>query len=171
MKRKMKKTIKTMLCTMLALSFILTGTNCFTMDVYAAEQIGATKNVDLLEAELMDISELKPSVNNAKTALTDCTISFSKNSSGLHIEIKTGCGNGMASYLGVKDVKIEKKVWYGWQTIATGSGGQQSNCSIMGISIDYPNVTAGETYRISCVHYGDYDGYHELANNTGAFVY
>ncbi len=167
----MKKTIKAVLCTILAMGLLLGGVNTYTVQVYAAEEVGATKNVDVLDVELMDLSGVKPSVNNTRTALTGCEILFSKNSSGLHIEITTGCANGMASYLGVKDIKIEKKVWYGWQTIATAAGAQQSNCSIMGLQFDYANVTAGETYRITCVHYGDYDGYHELANNTGAFVY
>ena len=170
MNRKVRKVFQKVLYATLVSCVLFAGTDVMSMKVQAAE-LGAASNVDILESELIDMTGVKPVTNNVRTALVNCTISLSKSSAGLHIEIKTGCGNGMASYLGVKDVKIEQKVWYGWRTIATGSGGQQSNCSIMGISIDYPNVTAGETYRISCVHYGDYDGYHELSNNTGEFVY
>ncbi|MBQ4259003.1 MAG: hypothetical protein IJB84_01905 [Lachnospiraceae bacterium] len=170
MKRRMRVVIQKVLCAMMAACVLFAGADSMMMKAQAAE-LGVAGNVDVLESELIDMTGIKPTINGAKTALVNCTISFSKSSSGLHIEITTGCGNGVASYLGIKDVKIEQKVWYGWKTIATGSGGQQSNCSIMGISIDYPNVTAGETYRISCVHYGNYDGYHELSNQTSEFVY
>ena len=156
---------------MLAFGIIFGGVKPLTMHVYAAESLGPSKNVDALHVELMDMVGVKPIEGGAKTALVNCEILFSKNASGLHVEITTGCGNGMASYLGVKDIKIEKKVWYGWQTIATAAGAQQSNCSIMGLQFDYANVTAGETYRISCVHYGDYNGYHEVSGQTSAFVY
>lgn len=170
MKRKMKLLIKKGLCALLTAGLLIAGADTLAMETQAAE-LGTSGNVDVLEVELMDMFDKEPSLNNTRTALNECTISFVKNSSGLHIEITTGCANGIASYLGVKDIKIEQKVWYGWKTIATGSGGQQSNCGIMGVQINYANVTVGETYRISCVHYGDYDGYHELSNNTGEFVY
>lgn len=171
MKQMMKKAIKTMLCTMLVLGLVLNVAESMTMRVYAAEELGTTKNVDMLNVELMDMSAVKPPVNNAKTVLVNCEILYAMNTSGLQVSISTGCGNGAATYLGVKDIKIEKKVWYGWQTVATGSGGQQSNCSIMGVQFNYANMTVGETYRISCVHYGDYNGYHELSNQTSAFVF
>ena len=170
MKRKMKTMIQKMLCATLAVGLLLGGVDVLSMDVYAAE-ISETKNVDVIEVEVMDLSDFKPSINNTRTALNDCTILFTKSSAGLHVEITTGCANGTASYLGVKDIKIEQKVWYGWKTVATSSGAQQSNCSITGLQFNYANVTVGETYRISCVHYGDYDGYHELSNQTSGFVF
>ena len=170
MKRKMKKTIQSVLCAILTIGVLCAGADALTLEAHA-EELSSSKNVDVLEIEMIDMSGFKPSGNNAKTALNNCSILRSHSSAGLHIEISTGCANGVASYLGVKDVKIEQKVWYGWKTIATGSGGQQSNCGIMGISIDYPNVTVGETYRISCTHYGYYDEYVELSNQTSEFVF
>ena len=170
MKSKMRKLIRITLCSAMTMCLLIAGADALAMEA-RAEELTTSSNVDVLEIELMDMTGVLVPENGARTALINCTILHSHSSAGLHIEINTGCGNGVASYLGVKDVKIEQKVWYGWKTIATGNGGQQSNCGIMGIQIDYANVTVGETYRISCVHYGDYDGYHELSNNTGEFVF
>lgn len=167
---KQNNWIHKMLCIALAIGLVFAGNETWTLEAHAAE-LGTAGNVDVLEVELMNMSDVKIPENHIKTALFNCQILHSHSAAGLHVEITTSCANGTASYLGVKDIKVEQKVWYGWKTIATGSGAQHSNCSTMGLEFDYANVTVGETYRISCVHYGDYDGYHELSNQTSEFVF
>ena len=42
---------------------------------------------------------------------------------------------------------------------------------MMAVCITYANAVKDATYRISCVHYADVNGYMEGTNDTGAFVY
>lgn len=89
----------------------------------------------------------------------------------MHIDISTGVV-GTASVLGVKDIKIWKKTWYGgWDLVATSSGGESYNRTLTGVSILYANAVKGATYKITCVHYGNVDGYIEGENDSGAFVF
>ena len=64
--------------------------------------------------------------SQARTMMVDCYISICSSEAGMHIEIST-CTVDMASVLGVKDIKIMKKVWYGWKTVATSNGGEVYN--------------------------------------------
>ena len=102
--------------------------------------------------------------------LTRCDISVSGDSKGMHIDISTGCV-GVASVLGVKDIKVYKKNWYGgWDLVATCSGGESQNRTSSGVSILYENAVKGATYKITCVHYANVDGYTE-ATNEGTFKF
>nr|WP_296487793.1 hypothetical protein [uncultured Acetatifactor sp.] len=142
-----------------------------------AAETGALENsleqyqeVAVLEAivvEDMDVSsEIDP-----YTMLASCIISVGEESDGMHIGISTGTV-GTASVLGVKDVKIWKKTWYGgWDLVATSKGGESYNRSNMGVSIVYPGAVKGATYKITCVHYGNVNGYTEGENDSGEFVY
>lgn len=126
--------------------------------------------VEALEAELME-NPVWPSDVHARTMLTECIISVSGNDEAMCINIVTG-SVGTASVLGVKDIKIYKKNWLGlWTLVATSSGGEGYNCSISGVSIKYANAVKDATYKITCIHYGDVDGYIEGENDSGAFVY
>ena len=105
------------------------------------------------------------------TMLADCIIGVSCASDGMHIDISTGVV-GTGSVLGVKDVKIQKKTWYGgWKTVAVSEGREAYDRGTMGISLLYENAEKGATYRISCIHYGDVNGYTEYENVTGDIVF
>ena len=127
-------------------------------------------DVEVLEAVVMEDIDLS-SGSNPYTMLADCIITVGEESDGMHISISTG-SVGKASVLGIKDVKIWKKTWYGgWDLVATSKGGEAKDCSMMGISIVYANAVKGATYKITCVHYGNVDGYIEGTNDSGEFVY
>ncbi len=138
----------------------------FAAEIQEVEQI----EIDNLDAKLMERVSEDSLSKNTRTMLINCSILTSCSEDGLHIEIMTGSA-GTASVLGVKDIVIMKKVWYGWKTIATGNGGEDYDCTFMGLMIDYPNVEVGETYRITCVHYGNVNEYTEGTNDTGGFVF
>lgn len=129
----------------------------------------------------MEVVEEAPDVLDAKvidmegsampyTSLGQCIISISGHDDGMYIDITTGA-SGKASVIGVKDVKIQKKVWYGWSTVGTSEGGEIYDRTMMAVCITYTKAVKGETYRVTCVHYADVDGYLEGTNDTGAFVY
>lgn len=128
------------------------------------------QDVKVLKATVVEDIDLLPGIS-PYTMLADCIISVGEESDGMHIGISTGTV-GTASVLGVKDVKIWKKNKYGnWDLVAISSGGEAYNRATMGVSIVYPDAVKGATYKITCVHYGNVNGYEEGENDSGAFVY
>ncbi|SOY27447.1 hypothetical protein AMURIS_00151 [Acetatifactor muris] len=151
---------------------LLVSTSGFVSNAAETDRLvsDVEKNVEVLEATVVEDIDLSSEMS-PYTMLTECIISVTGDSQGMHIGISTGAV-GKASVLGVKDVKIWKKTWYGgWDLVATSSGGESENRSIMGISILYANAVKGATYKITCVHYGNVDGYIEGENDSGAFVF
>lgn len=171
--RKVKK-VGSRFLAVLATAVLSIGSSGFTsmaaeVDIMESA-IEGHQDIKVLEAtviEDMDVSlEISP-----YTMLASCIISVGEESDGMHIGISTGTV-GTASVLGVKDVKIWKKNKYGnWDLVAISSGGEAYNRSNMGVSIVYPDAVKGATYKITCVHYGNVNGYEEGENDSGAFVY
>ncbi len=151
----------TLVFALLAGSF---GFSCLTVE---AAGVGMLEEVpEVLRAEVVDIErESMPF-----TALSQCIISISGHDDGMYIDITTGA-SGRASVIGVKDIVVQRKFWYGWKTVATCSGGEINDRTMMAICITYENAVKDATYRITCTHYADVDGYTEGVNDTGEFVY
>lgn len=173
---KMKKVLKRMkkILGIMVIAVILTETLGFVSVAAETdnmlEQLSEITEVEVLEATVIEDYDWSSDIN-PYTMLTDCTIGVSGASDGMYIDISTG-SVGRASVLGVKDVKIYKKTWYGgWDYVAYSSGGESYNRTTMGINILYENAVKDATYKITCVHYGNVDGYTEGSNDSGAFVY
>lgn len=172
--RKSKSATWQSLLSALVVAGLIGGTSGFTSmakDVDTST-VDYEKDIEteILEATLIDTvdssSEALP-----YTMLTSCIIGVTGDSDGMHIDISTATV-GTASVLGVKDVKIQKKTWYGgWSTVAVSSGGEAHDRSSMGVNILYSNAVKDATYRIKCIHYGDVDGYIEGENDSGEFVF
>lgn len=159
--RKVKRTI----CLTLAALFLVSVP---TMETQAAE-IDMVKNetVEVLEfVEKEEVTE-RPKV---RTTLFNCIMDIYCSSDGMLVEFMTDCA-GTASVIGVKDIKIQKKVWYGWKTVATSDGGERENTDTYAGSVLYTDAEYDETYRVSCVHYADVDGYEEADNQIDSFVF
>lgn len=161
----MRKAIQ-MMVSMFMMAALLIGNFDFTC--LAAES--GVKNVEelpeMLEGKMIEVDEDALPY----TMLAQCIISVSGHDDGMYIDITTGAV-GIASVIGIKDVKVERKFWYGWSTVATCSGCESYDHSMVGLCITYDNAVKDATYRISCTHYADVDGYTEGVNDTGAFVY
>ena len=82
----------------------------------------------------------------------------------------TSCA-GSAKVIGVKDIKVQQKMWYGWKTVLTSEGAESYDSAVFGADLVYPDAIKDKTYRVICTHYADYDGYEESVNDTGAFKY
>lgn len=162
----MKKALR-MIMSVAVMAAMLAGNVQLTCQ--AAENEGmeiVEENPEVLEAKVIDIEdEAVP-----YTALAQCIISVSGHDDGMYIDITTGA-IGKASVIGVKDIKIQRKFWYGWTTVATSNGGEINDHTMMGVCITYANAVKEATYRITCIHYADVNGYTEGENDTGAFVY
>lgn len=165
MRKVFKKGKKFIACLIMAMALVVGGTAAASMQAMAAE----TDVVEVLKAEKIVNQEIGLQ-KNARTMMTQCIISVNCSAAGMHIDITTGTV-GTASVLGVKDIVIKKKVWYGWKTVATSTGAEDYNCNIMGVSLDYVNAEYDETYCITCVHYANVDGYIEGENDTGSIVF
>lgn len=175
---KVKKILQKLSCKLMsfAVAFaVLAGGVTISPLTARAESSEVTLEPEMLEAVLLEGDILSSGKNvNARTMMVDCIISICfgecYGEPGIHMEISTGTV-GDASVLGVKDIKIMKKVWYGWKTVAVSSGGEAYNNSMMGVDIFYDNAEKDETYRVTCTHYADVDGYIEAQNDTGAFLF
>ncbi|MBD9082902.1 MAG: hypothetical protein EGR48_04985 [Lachnospiraceae bacterium] len=105
------------------------------------------------------------------TTLVNCQIimAFSADE-GLVMTFTTSCV-GLAKVIGVKDIKVQQKMWYGWKTVLVSDGAESVDRASFGANLTYADAIKDKTYRVICTHYADYDGYEESVNDTGAFKF
>ena len=105
------------------------------------------------------------------TTLVNCQIimAFSADE-GLVMTFTTSCV-GLAKVIGVKDIKVQQKMWYGWKTVLVSDGAESVDRASFGANLTYADAIKDKTYRVICTHYTDDDGYEESVNDTGAFKY
>lgn len=166
--RVMKKVRK---IAVLAFAVMLLG-SAPMMEAEAAQQADVTnEKVEEIAAVEKEVSEEEFFRNpQIRTALYNCLINVGCSSDGMYVEFVVNADD-TASVIGIKDIKIQKKVWYGWKTVVTSKGAETYNAGIFGCSLLYKDAEYGETYRITCVHYADVDGYNELENEIDSFVF
>lgn len=105
------------------------------------------------------------------TTLVNCQIIMAfRADEGLCMTFTTSCA-GDAKVIGVKDIKVQQKVWYGWKTVFISDGAESYDSAIFGADLVYPDAIKDKTYRVICTHYADVDGYEEAENDTGAFKF
>lgn len=105
------------------------------------------------------------------TTMFNCQIimAFSADE-GLVMTFTTSCV-GLAKVIGVKDIKVQQKMWYGWKTVLVSDGAESVDRASFAADLTYPDAIKDKTYRVICTHYADYDGYEESVNDTGAFKF
>lgn len=104
------------------------------------------------------------------TTMSNCEIVMAFTTNGLEMNFSTSSYK-ISSVIGVKDIKVQQKMWYGWKTVFTSDGAENyDECVFMG-EVTYPDAVVGKTYRVTCVHYANYDVYEEVENDTGAFKF
>ena len=104
------------------------------------------------------------------TTMFDCEIIMAFTLNGLEMDFTTSCVD-IASVIGVKDIKVQQKMWYGWKTVLISDGGETYDSAIFGADLKYADAIKDKTYRVICTHYADVDGYEEVVNDTGAFKF
>ena len=169
--RKLRKVSKRVLSAFMMTTLITGIPNVTTLAAREGmvSDLEESNIVEILHATLIEEDRLDEIL--LYTMLADCIITVSGDSDGMHIDITTGVV-GTASILGVKDIKVQKKTWYGgWTTVAVSDGKEVKDRSTMGINLLYRNAEKDATYRITCIHYGDVDGYIEGENNSGEIIF
>lgn len=104
------------------------------------------------------------------TTMADCEIVLAFTMDGLKMTFTTSSVK-ISSVIGVKDIKVQQKMWYGWKTVFTCNGAENYNEDIFATEVTYPDAVNGKTYRVTCVHYANYDVYEEVENDTGSFKF
>lgn len=108
--------------------------------------------------------------NMRAASLVHAELSISNTSEGIYFQVITGT-NVISEEIGVKDIKVQKKVWYGWKTVATSSG-YATNTEKYSGATTYTGAEKAETYRITCTHYAKGQGFElSLKNSTNEFIY
>lgn len=110
------------------------------------------------------------SVAQPLTTMADCEIVLAFTMDGLKMTFTTSSVK-ISSVIGVKDIKVQQKMWYGWKTVFTCNGAENYNEDIFATEVTYPDAVNGKTYRVTCVHYANYDVYEEVENDTGSFKF
>ncbi len=170
--KRFKKVVRKGKCTLnvLVMVALLIGASGFSSKAASDILMDNATAVEYMEATIVEEPNLSGE-GVPYTMLVNCIIGVSKCSEGMAIDISTETV-GKSSVLGVKDVKVLKKTWYGgWETVAVSDGGEVKDRTTMGISLVYKGAVEGATYKITCVHYGNVNGYIEGENDSGEFVY
>ena len=86
------------------------------------------------------ISDVKPI-----TTLFDCEIIMAfKMDEGLCMTFTTSCA-GDAKVIGVKDIKVQQKMWYGWKTVLISDGAEDYNAAIFAADLKYADAIKDRT--------------------------
>lgn len=173
MREKVQKGIS--LCLALVLCVL-----CFPGEVSAAEYVEHCQMKRVYTVPVYENTELTWAVvdsqGNAKATvpyITNCFTDRDDTSEGMKLTFTTICSN-MSEEVGVKDVKVEKKVGIFWSTVATSEGGSCADASTYRGSLLFTGAEYGSTYRVSCVHFaycGGYDLQQEGGCEAKKFTY
>lgn len=131
---------------------------------YAKESEETNESTTITAASTYD-SQVQP-----LTTMTDCEIVLAFTGNGLEMTFSTSSFK-ISSVIGVKDIKVQQKMWYGWKTVFTSDGAENYNQDVFLGDLTYPDAVDGKTYRVTCTHYANYDVYEEVKNDTGAFKF
>ncbi len=165
-KKKQRKKGRTIVAFLLALFFAVSAP---TQEVQAEEYNIGNSTIEVVvtnKAQEYDFLGVQP-----RTTMFNCQIimAFSADE-GLVMTFTTSCA-GLAKVIGVKDIKVQQKMWYGWKTVLVSDGAESVDRASFAADLTYPDAIKDKTYRVICTHYADYDGYEEAENDTGAFKF
>ena len=102
--------------------------------------------------------------------LYNCTLRVVCADNGVRVEVHTNFSTN-ADEIGVKDVVLQEKTWYGWKDIKINDSSRK-NSSVFSGSTTYTGAEKGKTYRAKCTHYAVYGGETQtLTSQTAEMVY
>lgn len=156
------KLLKRIVCTILsAIMFNMS----LVVPIFAAEEATVVE----LEATVTAVyGSTLEGVQPRSTTFIDTSITVSFDEDGMYVTICTDL-NGVGSVVGAKDIKIQIKNGSSWTTVATSTGGGVTNATGCFINLTYADAIEGETYRVTCIHYGNVDEYRELYHESEGF--
>lgn len=168
--RKIRKVIGLVLSVIFLVNIPMTEVNAATQNPSFDEE------VEVMESVVGEVPRgYFEQLQNARAALSDCIISVGFGSEGMDIEILTSA-SVIVPVVGVKDIRVEQKMWYGWKLVAVSNGAEVTDSDGISVHVVFTGAIKDKTYRVTCVHYADLvdDGveeYTECYANTGEFVF
>ena len=133
-------------------------------------------NIYAAETHYMEIPENKTEVSSvmsdfadtlASPSLSACNVWVGIADNGLLVTFDT-TATQVADEIGVKNVIIQEKTWYGgWKDIPI-SNYYRNNSSYYMTDIVYTGATKGTTYRVKCTHYAKFGSTELTLNSTSS---
>lgn len=160
--KKQKKLVAFIMALLFALSVPVQGVQ--------AEELYLNENSELETTVISGEQEFDALGIKPRTTMFDCDIVMAFRPEGLVMSFTTSC-IGTASVIGVKDIKVQQKMWYGWKTVLTSDGAENQNENVFACTLTYSEAVKDKTYRVMCTHYAYVDVYEEGVNDTGAFKF
>lgn len=153
--------------------------------LFSSNSIGLVAHAEGKEDELTIREYQEPSGENiaagihnregnsgARAAMLDgCVIYVTVSESGVVASISTGATE-VAKEIGVRDIKVQKKINGIWVTLVEHSGLHDYNDTDFAVDVTTGYAEKGAYYRVSCTHYAILsDGLHEIFNETKGICY
>ena len=154
----MRKRLKVILL-LATIGCLFTGNLC----VFAAED--AFVEIPQNEVDVVPVTnDFIDAVSNP--SLTACNLGIGIADNGLLITFDTTTTH-VADEIGVKNVVLQEKTWYGWKDIPVSNYCKYNSDYYMG-DIVYTLATKGTTYRVKCTHYAKFGSTELTLDNTSS---
>lgn len=116
-----------------------------------------------------EIIEIVPETDNSVSvlsnpSLTACEVGIGIANNGLLMSFDTTATH-VADEIGVKNVVLQEKTWYGWKDIPVSNYCKYNSDFYMG-DVIYTLATKGTTYRVKCTHYAKFGSTELTLDNT-----
>ena len=103
-----------------------------------AEEVISTEATDMPTTVSVTTADYNSGVRPL-TTMTDCEIVLAFTLNGLEMTFSTSSFK-VSSVIGVKDIKVQQKMWYGWKTVMTSDGAENYNEDIFMAGLTYPDA-------------------------------
>lgn len=118
-----------------------------------------------------EIIEIVPETDNSVSvlsnpSLTACEVGIGIANNGLLMSFDTTATH-VADEIGVKNVVLQEKTWYGWKDIPVSNYCKYNSDFYMG-DVIYTLATKGTTYRVKCTHYAKFGSTELTLDNTSS---
>ena len=118
-----------------------------------------------------EIIEIVPETDNSVSvlsnpSLTACEVGIGIANNGLLMSFHTTATH-VADEIGVKNVVLQEKRWYGWKDIPVSNYCKYNSDFYMG-DVIYTLATKGTTYRVKCTHYAKFGSTELTLDNTSS---
>lgn len=147
------------------------------MNVSAEEAVRVMQIVEVNEATdeagtvYEGVNNFTKSQNMRGNTIATANLTVTPRTNEILVSVST-IASFTATKIGVKELYVQEKVWYGWKTIAQAAD-YNVNSNAFGGQVSCTNATKGKTYRVLCTHYAiESNGTeHIVANQSEEFVY
>ncbi len=136
------------------------------MNIYAAEGNFLEVPKDSFNVILEDNNSIS---NASNPVLSACEVEIGITSNGLSISFDT-TATQKADEIGVKNVVLQEKNWYGgWKDIPMSNDCTYNSDWYAGDFV-YTGATKGTTYRVKCTHYAKFGSAERTLENTSSEI-